>query len=305
MSSQTRPYIALSLTCIIWGTTYLVNKLGVQLIPPFLFAFIRHSFAGILMLSYMFLIQKEEWPDWKYLRLQIFLGFLLLSIGNGVGVIGLKYIDSGLSAILAATSPILIAMLTHFFTPSDKIGLFAWIGLIIGFSGLSLICLEKIKFPIHLDENFIGISLTLLSIAAWASGTVISKSKPSKRSPFLSAGFQMIFASIPLGIVTIATEDYSNFHLSWKVLMIWAYLIVLGSLVAYTAYIYALKFLPAPVVSIQSYINPIIAMQLGYFILKENFSKTLLLGSALTLLGVFVVNYSEQKRKIRIQKLAD
>ncbi|NOT36239.1 MAG: EamA family transporter [Saprospiraceae bacterium] len=303
MKNISRPYIALTLTCIIWGTTYLVNKVGVGLIPPFLFATVRHSVAGICLLFYIFAIRKEKFPDLKYLAFQAFLGFLLLSIGNGIGVLGLKYIDSGLSAILAATSPILISFLTHIYRPSDKIGPLAWIGILLGFSGLFIICADKIKLPFELDNNAIGILFTLISIASWAIGSVISKSKHYHSSPLMAAGFQMIFASIPLGIYCGINEDISQFLLTPKIIGIWMYLIILGSLVAYTAYIYALKHLPAPIVSIQSYINPIIAMQLGVLFLNESLSAQMILGSIFTLAGVFMINYFEYKRKARINSI--
>ncbi|MEP7195427.1 MAG: EamA family transporter [Saprospiraceae bacterium] len=299
MSNLSKPYFALSLTCIIWGTTYLVNKLGVGLIPPFLFTSIRHLFAGIIVLSYVFIIKKNSFPDKKYMLFQAMLGFFLLSLGNGVGVIGLKYIDSGLSAILAATSPILIALLVHFYTPHDKLGGYAWFGLFSGFIGLVIICANKIKWPMHLDSNAIGIGLTFVSVLAWGVGTVISKTREYKHSPLMAAGFQMIFGSLPLCFMSLFFEDHSQFHITTEILMVWAYIIVLGSLVAYSAYIYALKYLPAPIVSIQSYINPIIALQLGYFILGEVLNFNLLLGAFLTLLGVFIVNYSEMVRKKR------
>lgn len=300
MKNLSRPYIALLLTCIIWGTTYLVNKLGVEVIPPFLFATVRHSVAGACLLFYIFIIRKEKFPDLKYLLFQAFLGFMLLSIGNGIGVLGLKYIDSGLSAILAATSPILISLLTHIYKPSDKIGSLAWIGILIGFLGLFVICSDKIKLPFSLDNNALGILFTLISVASWAVGSVISKSRHYTSSPLMAAGFQMIFACIPLGIYCGINEDLSQFHLTPKIIGIWTYLIVLGSLVAYTAYIYALKHLPAPIVSIQSYVNPIIAMQLGVLLLNEKISSQMIIGSVFTLLGVFMINYFEYKRKSRI-----
>ncbi len=297
MSTNTRPYIALALTCIIWGTTYLINKVGVSIIPPFLFTSVRHTISGVIMLSYIFLIRKESWPSAKFIWFQAFLGVVLLTIGNGVGVIGLKYIDSGLSAILAATSPILIALLVHFYHPSDKIGRIGWIGLMFGFAGLLLICMDKIRLPFHLDNNFIGIGLTLISVISWGAGTVISKTKPNSHSPFMAAGFQMLFGAIPLIIGALFFEDHSEFHLTSQAIGVWIYIILLGSLVAYTAYIYALKFLPAPIVSIQSYVNPVIAMNLGFFLLDEQMNTKLVTGAALTLLGVFILNYSEQKRK--------
>ncbi|MFN8280988.1 MAG: EamA family transporter [Saprospiraceae bacterium] len=299
-----KAYWALAMTCIIWGTTYLVNKLGVNHIPPFLFTAVRHSIAGVCMLSYVFFVHKEKWPDFRFIRFQILLGFLLLTIGNGVGVFGLKYIDSGLSAILAATSPITIALLVHFYKPEEKISSWGWVGLLMGFAGLVIICIEKITWPLHRDDNFIGIGLTLISVLAWGIGTVVSKTRTSHHSPFMAAGFQMIFGAIPLVIGALFSEDHSGFVLDTQAVLIWIYIIILGSLVAYTAYIYALRYLPAPIVSIQSYINPIIAMNLGVIFLNEIMSTQLIVGAVMTLIGVFIINFAEQRRK-KILRLKD
>ncbi|MCC6816621.1 MAG: EamA family transporter [Saprospiraceae bacterium] len=297
MNSISRPYIALSLTCLIWGTTYLVNKIGVSHIPAMLFATIRHLVAGIILLFYLFVIRKEKFPDKQFLLFQAVLGLLLLSIGNGIGVLGLKYIDSGLSAILAAASPIVISFLTHLYHPQDKIGKMAWLGILFGFIGLLIICSDKINLPFNFDNNFKGIFLTLISIMAWAIGSVFSKTKKFSNTPLMAAGFQMIFASIPLAAYCLMFEDYNSYRVDIKSIAIWLYVIVFGSLIAYSAYIYALKHLPAPIVSIQSYANPIIAVLLGYILLNEKLSSKIYFGGFITLIGIFLVNYFEYRRK--------
>ncbi|MBK9272485.1 MAG: EamA family transporter [Saprospiraceae bacterium] len=292
--TQRKAYIALGITCIIWGTTYLVNKIGVSQVSPILFSAIRQSIAGSILLWFCFSFKKFSFPDRKYLLFQLILGIVLIGIGNGIGIVGLSYIDSGLAAILAATSPIIIAILNQFYFPANKLNLLGWLGILIGFIGLVLICSDKINLDSFADtEAGIGIGLTLVSVIAWGAGSVLSKTKSFAHSTLMSSGFQMLFGSIPMYLLIGFTKNptLNNFNAT----AIWSmvYVIIFGSILAYSAFIYALNHLPAIITGIQSYISPIIALILGFLILNEQINGVLLIGSALVLGGVFLVNYSE------------
>jgi len=293
---HSKAYLALILTCLIWGTTYLVNKLGVTRIPPFFFTSVRQIVSGTIILVYIFLIKRAPLPSKKYILFQVLLAFLLITLGNGIGTYGLSYIDSGISAILASLSPIIIALLTIYFRPSDQLSSLGWFGIFLGFVGLIFICFDKFSWPIGQNTTAIGLILTIVSVGAWGVGSVISKTKTYPYSPLMAAGFQMFFGGLPMAFLCVSFEELSNFSLTKEMFYIWLYLIVMGSLVAYSCYIYALRHLPATVVSIQSYINPIIAMFLGYFILNEPFTYRIIYGAIFTLFGVFILNYSEYRK---------
>jgi drug/metabolite transporter (DMT)-like permease len=287
-SNLRNAYIALILVCIIWGTTYLANKLGVTHMPPLFFTSVRQIIAGILLLSYLFIIRKEKWPETSFIYLQILLGILLISGGNGLGIYGLQYIDSGISAILATFSPILMAFLLSITKTDHHISKWTWLGLSLGSLGIIIICLQKIGM--HPGATSItGIVFTLLSVISWSAGSVYSKSRPHHHSPFVSAGFQMLFGGIPVFISSLILEKPLEFEIHFNHILIWAYTIVFGSLIAYSCFIYCLKHLPVTLVSIHNYINPILAIFLGVLILKETITIWIAVGAFITLTGVYIV----------------
>ncbi len=284
-----KAYIALSLVCLIWGTTYLVNKLGVTLMPPLYFTSIRQLVAAILLLAYLFIIKKEALPDSRFITLQIILGVLLISCGNGIGIYGLQYIDSSISAILATFSPILMAFFLSFSKAEPRPNLNTWIGLALGSFGIIIICLQKFISQSG-TTSLIGIGFTLISIICWAFGSVYSKINSHKSSPLLAAGFQMLFGGIPVLLVSLFIEKPLHFKIETEHILIWLYTIILGSLVAYTCFIYCLKHLPVTLVSIHTYINPILAIILGALILNESITIWIIIGAAISLIGVFLVS---------------
>ena len=294
-----RAIFALVVVCLIWGSTYLVNKLGVSRMPPLFFTTVRQLVAGTLILIYFFVIRKNPWPDRKYFAKQIPLGILLIGVGNGVGTFGLQFIDSSISAIMAALSPVIIAIMTVYYKPEDKLTPEGWLGIGAGFVGILIICYDKLQTPGDHSKLIIGLSLSFLSIACWALGTVWSKNYSFPVSPFITAGFHMVFGGIPVAVLSFCLESWKSVHVGPDLIIIWLYLIFFGSIVAYSAYIYALKHLPATIVSIQSYINPIIALILGAVILHEPHNLKIISGAAITLLGVLLINYSyiRSKRK--------
>jgi drug/metabolite transporter (DMT)-like permease len=239
-------------------------------------------------LGYLFLIRKEPWPEKSFIYLQIILGFLLISCGNGLGIFGLQYIDSGISAIIATFSPILMAFLISISSSEHHISKWTWAGLSLGSLGIIIICLQKLGT--HPGATTIaGIIFSLLSIVAWSVGSVYSKLRPHKHSPFLSAGFQMLFGGIPVFIISLIIEKPLGFKVEFNHLLIWAYTIVFGSLIAYSCFIYCLKHLPVTLVSIHNYINPILAIFLGVLILDESITIWIALGALVTLTGVYIV----------------
>ena len=296
MTIQQKAYLALTATCLIWGTTYMVNKIGVSHIHPVLFSACRQILSGLSILGYCFFYKKMPWPDASYLKFQMFLGLVLISIGNGVGVLGLSYIDSGLAAILAAFSPLIIALLTTYLHPEDRLSSLGWTGVWIGFLGVYFICSSKLDWNgIEFNSN-LGILLTVLSVVAWGAGSVVSKTRSFHYAPIMTSGFQMIFGSIPMILYSVFFVDINDVSVNSEGLISFFYVVIFGSIVAYSAYVYTLKHLPAIVAGIQSYINPIIAIILGYFVLSENVTADMLLGSVAVILGVFLVNYSQYRK---------
>lgn len=282
----------------------MVNKIGVGQIPPFLFGFVRQLSAGLLLSVYIFVFKKHAFPSFEYLKFHSIVAILLITIGNGIGTFGLQFIPSGISAVLAAISPIIIALLSIYLNPEDRLKPTGWLGIIMGTTGLLIICSNNFSSDSNKTNSLLGLFFTICSVSAWAFGTVYSKTKTFKESPLIAAAIHMVVGSIPLLFLTLIFEKPFEYKITSTALGIWAYLIIFGSLVAYSAYIYALKYLPATLVSIQSYINPIIALVTGSVFLNEKITVWIIMGSMITIVGIILVNFSLYKIKYRKIKSA-
>ncbi len=287
--------IALISVCLIWGTTYLVNKLGVESMPPFFFIGVRQSIAGILIISYLFITNKFRKPGYSFIVTQCILGFLMVSIGNGAGILGLQYIDSGISAIMSSTSPLMIALLYASLTRSPLSSM-TWTGLTLGMLGILIICLNTFHFETG-GQSWKGFLLTSSSVIAWSIGSVISKIRNEKMDPFAASGYQLLIGSIPILIASFSTESPLTYTYHPIHFAIWAYVIVLGSIIAYSCYIYCLEHLHVSLAGLHTYINPIIAILLGALFLKETLTLSMIVGAIVTLIGVYLVSHSHFRAK--------
>lgn len=289
------PIIALCWVSFFWGTTWLASKEGVRHMPALQLAGIRQLIGGSLYLVY-FLYKKAPWPKGKQWKTIFILSLLNFALSNGLSTWGVKYISSGLGAILAAIFPLWIVIITLF--RGEKIARLAVIGLLISFGGVCLI------FYDHLSDFFIpdfrfGIVISLIATITWAFGTLYTKKKAASFNPYFSLGLQMVISSILLLAVTGATGTGVNISTipanSW-----WAigYLVLFGSVLTFIAFIYALQNLPPEISSVYAYVNPIIAVLFGALIFGEPLTMAIAIGGAITLSGLYLVNYSIRKAKI-------
>lgn len=294
--SLTKAYFALAAVCLIWGTTYLVNKLGVNSMPPLFFIAVRQSIAGVVLLFYSFLILREKFPGLDFFKIQIPLALLMISIGNGVGILGLQYIDSGISSIIASLSPLIIAFLYSVFKVDAKVDKITWLGLVLGTIGIVLICIDKLSSS-EQEIAMKGFLFTFCSVMAWSAGAVYGKLKATQHNLLMASGFQLLLGSIPIWWGTFTLEKPFDHRYTLAHYGIWAYTIIFGSLIAYTCYLYCINKLPITLVSIHTYINPLLAILLGWLILNEHININILLGAVITLMGVYLVTNSQKKAR--------
>jgi drug/metabolite transporter (DMT)-like permease len=280
-------YIALTTICIVWGTTFLVMRIGVVHFPPFLFVIIRQVLAGVLLLGYMIFIAKESLPSFKAMAVQAIAGFFLISLGNGLVGWAEVHIPSGLAAIICSMVP-MVVILINLSNATDKPTWIMVVGTILGFGGILLIFNEHIASLTNIHYAF-GIVLTIVSVISWAGASVWLKRHKSSSSPFMNAGLQMFFGAIWLIPFTLVFDDWNGIQLGSEVVFALAYLIVIGSLVGYGCYAYVLGKLPITTVSLYAYINPIVAVLLGWFILDEHVNSTILIAMLVTVGGIVIV----------------
>ena len=268
--------------------------------PALQLAAIRQFIGGFLYISF-FLFKKTPWPKGKQWKTIIILSILNFVLSNGLSTWGVKYISSGLGAIIGAIVPLWIVIISFF--RGERLARLAVIGLIVSFGGICLIFYDHLSDFIKPDFRF-GIFISLISTLTWAFGTLYTKKKAASFNPYFSLGLQMFLSSILLFAYTGATG--TSVALSSIPAISWwsiAYLVVFGSVLTFIAFIYALQHLPAQISSIYAYINPIIAVILGAVIFGETLNASIAIGGGVTLFGLYMVNYS--LRKGRNQKVAN
>lgn len=288
------PILALCWVSFFWGTTWLASKEGVKHMPGLQLAMIRQFLGGILYVGY-FILKKEPWPKGKQWRTILILAFLNFVCSNGLSTWGVKYMSSGLGAIISALFPIWIIIINFF--NGLKIARMALLGILISFGGICIIFIDYIADILRPDFQF-GIILMTASTITWAFGILETKKKAASFNPYFSLGLQMLVSSFFLFGITEAAG--SNVPLSQIPLPSWwaiGYLVIIGSVLTFIAFIYSLQHLPTEISSIYVYINPIVAMVLGSFIFGETLTKAIAIGAAVTLTGLYLVNKSIRKTK--------
>jgi drug/metabolite transporter (DMT)-like permease len=268
--------------------------------PALQLAGIRQFIGGILYVSF-FIYKKEAWPKGKQWKTIIILSILNFALSNGLSTWGVKFISSGLGAILNAVFPLWIVLITFF--RGEKLAKLAILGLIISFSGVCVIFYDHLSDFLQPDFRF-GILLSFIATISWAFGSLYTKKKAATFNPYFSLGLQMLISSFILFAVTGATGTTVSI-LSIPAISWWsiAYLVIIGSVLSFIAYIYMLQKLPAEINSIYAYINPIVAVLLGAFIFGESLNMAIAIGGAITIFGLYMVNHSIRKaRKLNLAR---
>ena len=288
------PILALCWVSFFWGTTWIASKEGVKYMPALQLAAIRQFLGATLYLSY-FLFKKTPWPKGKQWKTIIILSILNFVLSNGLSTWGVKYISSGLGAIIGALVPLWVVIISLF--RGEKLVKLAIVGLVVGFAGVCVIFYEHLTDFLIFDFRF-GIIISIISTLTWAFATLYTKKKAASFNPYFSLGIQMFISSIFLFAYLGATGSAESLStipvISWVSI---GYLVIFGSVLTFIAYIYALQHLPAEINSIYAYINPIIAVLLGAYIFGEPLSLAIAVGGIITLFGLYLVNRSFQKSK--------
>jgi drug/metabolite transporter (DMT)-like permease len=278
-------WVCLLIVWVVWGSTYLFIRIGVETMPPLLMAAARNLIAGAIMFP-LALRGARRWPTRKEWISTGVVGVLLL-VANGVVGVGEKSVPSGMAALLVATVPLWLlgidAGLNH-----ARLGLAPLAGLLLGLAGVAL--LSGLGGAGHVSVTG---ALTILGAAAmWALGTIMARRGTIPSSPALASGMELLAGGVALLILSAATGEFSSPRLgqvstrSWLAL---AYLIVIGSIVAFSAYGIALRTLPTATVATYAYVNPVIAVLLGALVLGEHLTTAMIAGGALIVGAVVLV----------------
>lgn len=277
---------------VVWGSTYLANEFGIDFIPPWLMAGSRFTLAGLILMAFARLYQWEK-PTLAHWKSSLILGTLFMTIGVGFTVWAQQFVDSGFTCLLIGMNPLLVMLLVwgiYNKRPNRK-GL---LGVALGLVGMYLLVNQV---QIVSDSKAILGTVTILACATcWAYAMVTLSKFNLPNSKMQSAGMQMFCGGVLLLLISLFNKDYQTFDVGavpWQSWLAVAYLIFFGSIAAFTAFNYLLSKVSPEQVSTSAYVNPVIAVFLGWSLRDELLTEQTMLASAVMLTGVYFINSSK------------
>ncbi|WP_165749179.1 EamA family transporter [Cellulophaga sp. Z1A5H] len=274
---------------VIWGSTYLLNKIAVTELPAYMLAGIRFTTAGLLIFGICKVSGISIKITLKQFRNSFIAGFLFLTFGNGVFVWGLKYVDSSFAALEVAAMPLIVLILMRV-VDGKKIKPMSIVGVILGVIGIYLLVSQK--QIVQQDESLLGMIIIFFCVLGWSTGSLFVSKATLPQSYLVNTAYQMVTAGITLGITSLVLGENWSWPSTWSgpVQLSMGLLIILGSIVAFSAFNYLLKTVSPEKVATSSYVNPVIALLLGWYVLDENITSQSILAAGVLLTGVFFIN---------------
>ena len=283
--------VAFALVYIFWGSTYLaIGMTSAEGIPPFVMCAMRFLIAGPLMLAACAIFGRNIRISLNEALRLVAIGGLLLVGGNGGLAWAEQYVPTGFAALIIAVTPIWFLVLETFVFRGDRMSRRGLMGLAMGIVGIAILVWPKIT---HRDAlgimQMVGSVSLLFSSLSWAVGSVLSRKWQMKVDPLVATGWEMLFAGLGHSVLVLLTGQAHRAVFNRRGVMAVLYLVVFGSWVGYTAYIWLLKHVPTPKVATYAYVNPIVAVFLGWIVLHERFDNFMLAGSIVIVAAVALV----------------
>jgi drug/metabolite transporter (DMT)-like permease len=284
---------------LIWGSTYLAILFAIQTIPPLLMAGARFLLAGLIMYA---IARSQGAPhgslaNW---RTALIIGGCLLLGGNGGVTLAEQYVSSGLASVMVATVPIYIALLAWWSGIAPKPTPIVWLGLAGGFAGVAILLAPALRFSAGENSHAgLGMVILLCSSFVWSAGSIYSRKAKSASPPLLLAGQQMICGGALLTLVGFFTGEHHQFdasRISALSIGAFAYLVIIGALVGYTAYIFLLRHCDPAKVATYAYVNPIVAVLLGALFASEALTARTAVAASLIIGSVALVITVQQTK---------
>lgn len=287
-------YVAWVVVCVVWGTTYLAIRVALESVPVALLAGLRWATAGALLAAMLpFFGERLPHPrTWKSIAIA---GFLMAVIGNGGVVWAQQYVASGLAAVIVAMVPFWTVLVESLLPRGERLTSRILLGLGLGFLGIVVLIWPELTIGGQSGRLFVaGVISLQIACLGWALGTSYIKRNAMSVSPLSAAAMQMLLSGIMLIAIATVTGEWSRLAFTTRTAGAMIYLVLIGSIVGYTAFVHALKHLPISTVSLYAYVNPLIAVILGTLLLSEPFSLRIVIASALVFAGIAVVRSKPQ-----------
>jgi len=297
-------FLAFGLVYLFWGSTYLAIDIAVQAIPPALMCGLRFTVAGIIMLAVCAATGRKIFYSPRQIVLAAIVGLLLLMGGNLTLSYAELVVSSGLSALIIAITPLWFLVLDSLLLGDHHISRRGKAGLALGIVGLFVLVWPQLQAG-SLGRREFWASISLIGGSfSWALGSVLSKRWQSGMDVFSATGWQVTAAGAGNFLFALFNSDFA--HVTWTARSLAAvgYLVVCGSWIGYTAYIWLLEHVPTSKVSTYAYVNPVVAVFLGWLILHEKVDRFILAGSAIVVVSVILVTSAKVKEKAVSEEMA-
>jgi drug/metabolite transporter (DMT)-like permease len=287
-NSKTRIVLSFISIYVIWGSTYLFNKVAVTALPPFFLASIRFLTAGVIMIAVAALLRIKLSLTKKQLINTAIVSFFFLVYGNSVFVWALQYVGSGFSSLIAATQPlfvlILMRIIDHKSMQKKSI-----IGIVLGVLGMYLLVSQQAYSSS--ENSLLGIVVMLTCVLSWSYGSVFVAKAALPKNFLVSTGYQMIIGGLIQAFISVSLQETWSSPLSWSpnVQLAMFLLIILGGIIAFTAFNYLLKTVSTEKVATSAFVNPVIALFMGWFFLEEYLTVQSMVASVILLTGVYFI----------------
>jgi drug/metabolite transporter (DMT)-like permease len=289
-ASKAKLIAAFAAIYLIWGSTYLGIKYSLESIPPFMIGAARFLVAGALLFAWASFRSdgKTTFKQWRHAFL---LGLFLLAAGNGCVVWAMQRIPSGITALIVAIVPLLVVIIEAVRPHGKRPARAAWLGVIIGLAGIALL-IGPSAFLGARDVDPLGAFVLLMGSVSWSAATVFGKRAAVPSAPLLASAMQLLTGGVCLAALSALSGEFGHIdvqHLSLKSLLAMVYLIAFGSVVAYSAYSWLLRVAQPAKISTYAYVNPVVAMLLGWAFAGEKMSGRVLFAAVIVLVGVVLI----------------
>ncbi len=292
-----RIILSFALVYVLWGSTYLAMRVAVAGIPPYATGSTRYMISGPLMLLCLALMGRKVRPSRQDLLRLLVIGVLLLSISNVCVMWAEEYVPSGLAALMVALVPIFVAALEAWVFRVGRMPARALAGLALGIAGIAVLLWPKIVSGTRLGRlELMGAAILTGASLTWSLGSILSHRWTLSVDVFTAAAWQMTLAGLVNTTIAVATGKFQHAHWTPQAVGAIAYLVVCGSWFGFTAYIWLLEHVPPPKVATYAYVNPIVAVFLGWLLLSEKVDAFMLAGTVIIIAAVALVNTSTLKR---------
>lgn len=261
-------------------------------------AAMRQFMGGICLVLFFMLYKKLPFPDARQFALLVIMALLMFVGANGLSTWSLKYIPTGLSSLIGALYPLVVVITEMIFFKNRDVSLLTFLGLLLGIGGVFIVFYENAFHGTRPPGFFFGVGLSVIAMLTWSIGSIIIARNKIKVNPYYATGWQMLISSAIMYVIAVSTHATIPLQaISGKAWGALAYLVIAGSLITFAAFVYSMKKLPAALFSLYAYFNPLVAMVTAGLLLGEKLNINILWGAIVTLLGVFLVNYSIRKGK--------